>query len=198
MRSTLAYLHQKRREYLCKALRAQAQQADGLRTRRAQLEREQANLLQALKTNPDLPRIVSDELRRLADEQADLDRQLEGVEHLERLQDEAIENHLERTRVAELEAVLAAPNLEKVRRCLGALIEGVEVREDDSVWLLVGEGPLGTDDLRLALDGERPEADKTTTGQEREAPSRSLVRMVGATPDHTYPRPVLRRVRLAL
>ena len=56
------------------------------------------------------------------------------------------------------------------RRCLLALIEGMEVREDDSAWLLVGEGPLATDDIRLAIDRQSPEAENATTGQERDAP----------------------------
>ena len=132
--------------------------------------------------DPNPPKFVTEEVQRLGDEEEGLHRQLSSIEHIERVQDEAIEIHLERSRVAELEAVLAAPDLSKVRQCLVNLIEGIEVRGDDDVWMLVGEGPLGTDDLRLipaAVEGSPGK--ETATGHERGARSRSLVSVVGAT-----------------
>ena len=110
----------------------------------------------------------------------------------------ATEAHLARFRVAEVEGMLAVPNLDKVRHCLVSLIERVEVREDGRAWMLVGEEPLGTDDLRLLPQAEDPEAGNTTTGHERDARNRSLERVVGASRDTTYTRPTLWMVRLAV
>jgi hypothetical protein len=75
--------------------------------------------------------------------------------------------------------------------------EGTQVRWDGTGWLLLGEGPLGTDGLRFLRTDEADEGVNTTTGQRRDSDDRSPVRVVGASRVEPHPRPVLGAVRPA-
>lgn len=92
-----------------------------------------------------------------------------------------------------------------MREALRNVIVSIEAREDGSFWLLVGEGPLGTDDLALITPpdndgggGGRGRRTNTPPGQPVGPTRGSRICMVGASRHHPYQRPVLWKVRLAV
>ena len=87
-----------------------------------------------------------------------------GIEELEAALSHRVDHHLATNRIRGLRDVLEAPDLDEVRSALAELVAGVQGRADGSSWLLVGEGPLGTEDIRL-LPLDDPE------GAERTRPS---------------------------
>ena len=185
--SGMAYLFECRKRHLQAALDGRGERIKGFEARRRELREQEARITEAVKAGLMNDTLIAENERVVAEGRL-LDRELAAFERLAARRDEEIERHVVRSRVQRLSEVLDAPNLDGVRRALVDLVETVEVREDGSCWLLVGEGPLGTQDLLIAPQGASgdgsvamPEMEPATQGEQQGSTSGSLVRVVGAT-----------------
>ena len=196
----LAYLESQRRSHVERALHESEGKTDGLRREWSRIQEEEARLVKAIREGIALPGI-KEEAERLARQREGVASEVERVERLDAMRGRTVDEHLRANRIQHLRDVLDVEDLDKVRLALQDLIVGVEAREDGSFWLLVGEGPLGTDNLQLldapqegglgsshenGQEGEDAPTSsstrrQTTGGEPRGSAPRSLERVVGAT-----------------
>ncbi len=176
----IEYLESRRREALEQALRAKDGRTAELRREWSRIEEEEKRLIEAIRQGVKIPGLL-DASERLAEQRGRIAGEVERIERLESLRNSRLDTHLAKRRFRHLRDVLDAPDLDGVRRTLKDVIVGVEARTDGSFWLLVGEGPLGTEDLGLLRETAAvPKARRPRPGPESPR-SGSRICMVGAT-----------------
>ncbi len=194
----LSYLEAKRSEYLNQYLGEASGKHGELQLEWAQIQEGEDRVLTAIKAGLPL-KGLREEAENLAERRQQIGGEVARLAKLEAAQAAQISEHLKSTRVRHLREVLSAPDLQEVRLALRELIIGIEGRRDGSFWLLVGEGPLGSDDLTLLSDpghGDGPTEPSPTTESSgptpedeeiaaprgaRGAAGRSRICVVGAT-----------------
>ncbi len=198
----LAYLDARRRAFLEEHFRQANGQGSALQAERTKIEKEEEQILSAIKAGLPLA-ALREEAEGLAERRLKIHDEIERLSVLESAREVRLDDHRRTTRLSNLREALEAPDLQEVRAALRDLIVGIEAREDGSFWLLVGEGPLGSDDLVLlpptdkepggaavqsSPEGNARESRVKPQGRRRTPPGRatgtsrgSRICMVGAT-----------------
>jgi hypothetical protein len=144
----LADLEAQRATLLREALRESDKDAKRLRAESSRLQQAEARILDAIKAGLPLDGLRA-EAEQIAGRREQIRHRLERLDALEDASERRVDDYLKANPVKHFREVLDAPDLDEVRTVLKELTVSIDARADGSFWLLIGEGPLGSDDLAL-------------------------------------------------